>query len=89
MFVQLLGITDTWDLDSRVMPNVSTSFSIRRVLTPKREQVASTVVSARSARWRRSNNQSGSKFPRTTWGSLPPWSRPGHPTAGPATHCET
>jgi hypothetical protein len=59
MLVQLLGITDTWDLDSRVMPNVTTSFSIRRVLTPNREQVASTVVSARSARWRRSNNQSG------------------------------
>ncbi len=31
-----LAITDTWDLDSPVMPNVSTSFSIRRVDTPSR-----------------------------------------------------
>ena len=28
-----LAITDTWDFDSRVMPRVSTSFSIRRVDT--------------------------------------------------------
>ena len=31
-----LAITLTWDLDNRVMPNVSTSFSIRRVETPSR-----------------------------------------------------
>jgi hypothetical protein len=30
------GITLTCDLDSRVMPTVSTNFSIRRVLTPGR-----------------------------------------------------
>jgi hypothetical protein len=31
-----LAITDTCDLNSRVMPNVSTSFSIRPVDTPSR-----------------------------------------------------
>ena len=31
-----LAIWDTWDFDSPVMPNVSTSFSILRVLTPSR-----------------------------------------------------
>lgn len=31
-----LAITLTWDLDSREMPRVSTSFSIRRVDTPSR-----------------------------------------------------
>ena len=41
------------------MPNVSTSFSIRRVLTPSREQVATTVVSACPGRRHRSNNQPG------------------------------
>ena len=29
-------MTETWDLDNRVIPRVSTSFSIRRVLTPSR-----------------------------------------------------
>jgi hypothetical protein len=31
-----LAISDTWDFDSPVMPKVSTSFSILRVLTPSR-----------------------------------------------------
>ena len=31
-----VAIPDTWDLDNRVMPNASTSFSIRRVDTPSR-----------------------------------------------------
>ena len=34
--VETLGITLTCDFDSRVIPRVSTSFSIRRVLTPSR-----------------------------------------------------
>ena len=34
--VQLAGHHTTWDLDSRVMPSCSTSFSIRRVDTPSR-----------------------------------------------------
>jgi hypothetical protein len=30
------AMTETWDFESRVMPRVSTSFSIRRVETPSR-----------------------------------------------------
>lgn len=30
------AITETWDFESRVIPRVSTSFSIRRVETPRR-----------------------------------------------------
>jgi hypothetical protein len=44
-----LAISDTCDFDSRVMPRVSTSFSILRVLTPSRLAVATTLTSADSA----------------------------------------
>jgi len=42
-----------------------------------------TVVSARSARRRRSSSQSGSTTPNEAWGWPPPSSRPGDPTPGP------
>jgi hypothetical protein len=54
-----LAMSLTWDLLSRVMPNCSTSFSIRRVDTPSRYEVATTLTSADSARRRRSSSQSG------------------------------
>jgi hypothetical protein len=49
----------TWDLLSRVIPSCSTSFSIRRVETPSRSEVATTLTNADSARRRRSNSHSG------------------------------
>ena len=58
--VEVLGHrADTWLFDNRVMPSVSTSFSIRRVDTPSRYDVATTDTSAASARRRRSSSQSG------------------------------
>jgi len=48
-----------YGLAEQVMPRESTSFSIRLVETPRRYQVATTVVRARSARRRRSSSQSG------------------------------
>ena len=36
LLIELAAITHTWDFDSRVMPSVPTSFSIRRVETPSR-----------------------------------------------------
>jgi hypothetical protein len=54
-----LAMTLTWDFDKLVIPRVSTSLSIRLVETPSRSQVATTVVSARSARLRRSSSHSG------------------------------
>src|SRR3954468_10309371 len=40
------AIVETCDVDNPLMPRVSTSFSIRRVDTPSRQQVATTVVNA-------------------------------------------
>ena len=44
------------------------SFSIRRVETPSRLRVATTVVSARSARRRHSRSQSGKYDPDPSFG---------------------
>jgi hypothetical protein len=44
-----LAITLTCDLDNLVMPRVSTSFSIRHVLTPSRQLVATTLTNVASA----------------------------------------
>jgi len=66
------------------MPNVSTSFSIRRVLTPSREQVATTVVSACPGRRHRSNNQPGKISSRAQLGDrYVPGPGPDFPLQGP------
>ena len=44
------AIRETCDFDNDVMPRVVTSLSIRRVETPSRWQVATTEISAASAR---------------------------------------
>ena len=62
-FVQVPGHNRDLRLRSDVTPNDWTSFSIRRVDTPSRYHVATTDVSARSARLRRSSNQSGKYEP--------------------------
>ena len=59
MRVELLGHPETRDFDGVVIPSDCTSLSIRRVELPIREQVATTLVSARSARLRRSSYHSG------------------------------
>ena len=62
------AMTDTCDFDRPVIPSVRTSLSIRRVLTPSRWQVATTVVSTASA-WRcRSSSHSGKNVPSRTLG---------------------
>jgi len=53
------AMTLTCDFDSFVKPSDSASFSTRRVETPSRYHVATTVASARSARRRRSSSHSG------------------------------
>ena len=53
------AMTLTCDFDSSVTPRDSASFSTRRVETPSRYEVATTVASARSARRRRSSSHSG------------------------------
>jgi hypothetical protein len=50
------------------MPNVATSFSIRRAETPSRYEVATTDTSAASARRRRSSSQSGTYDPDRSFG---------------------
>jgi hypothetical protein len=62
------AITLTCDLLSFVTPRDSASFSTRRVLTPSRQEVATTVASARSARRRRSSSHSGKQLPCRSFG---------------------
>jgi len=66
--VEALAISDTWLFDSRLTPSCSTSFSTRRVLTPSKYDVATTLINASSARRRRSNNQSGKYEPDRSFG---------------------
>src|SRR5690625_1065618 len=58
-----LAISDTCDFDKLLIPKEATRSFILRVDTPFKKQVAITVVSARSARVRRSSSQSGKKDP--------------------------
>jgi hypothetical protein len=83
-----LAMWETCDLDRRVMPNVSTSFSIRRVLPragnrsrPRWSAPARPAGAAPAA-------SRGSRTRHAAWGSLLPWSLRGCPTPGRAgTRC--
>jgi len=56
---RLLASSDTCDFDNMVIPSVSVSFSTRRADTPGRSEVATTEITACSARRRRSSSHSG------------------------------
>jgi hypothetical protein len=62
------AMIETCDFDSDVTPRDCTSFSTRRVDTPSKYEVATTLTSARSARVRRSNNHSGKYDPERSFG---------------------
>jgi hypothetical protein len=62
------AISDTCDFDSCATPSCSTSFSTRRVDTPNKYEVATTLTRACSARRRCCRSQSGKYEPVRSFG---------------------